>query len=77
MAVLIPFGSAEAATLSDSADNSCAAFLVGVGGNLNVTTLNGDDVVLVGLVAGQIYPIACSKLKSTSSTATDIIKLDP
>lgn len=47
--------------------------LVGVAGNVAVTTAAGTDIVLPNLVAGVIHPIHVSKIKVTGTTATNIL----
>lgn len=51
------------------------ALYIGVAGNVAITTLAGDDVTFVGVLAGTIIPIQCTVVKSTGTTATDIIAL--
>ena len=49
------------------------ALYVGASGNVQVTTLGGDTVVLVGLAAGMFHPIQVYKVWSTNTTATSIV----
>lgn len=51
------------------------ALYVGGGGNVAVTTLNGDSVTFVGVGAGTILPIQVTKVLSTGTTATSILAL--
>jgi hypothetical protein len=65
---------AVAVTKSDSTVYSpplCGLFIGGAG-NVNVVTVNGSTVLFTGCVAGQILPIAVTKVMSTSTTATNI-----
>lgn len=68
-----------AAAITPSNDANLAtetrALLVGVAGNVRVTTKDGDDVVLTGLLAGNVYPICVVKVWATSTTATNIVGL--
>jgi hypothetical protein len=69
------FTRAVAITLNDTAQVRCSAIYVGGAGNLAVTTEGGDNVTLNGLTAGSLIPLACSVLKSSGSTATNILAL--
>jgi len=73
--LILPYTAAKAVTLHDTNSNPCVAFYVGGAGNLAVTTANGDNVTLNGLLAGHIYPIQCTVMKATGSTATNIVAL--
>lgn len=44
-------------------------------GNVNVNLAGGGTAVLTSLVAGQILPIAVTRVLSTSTTATGILGL--
>ncbi len=59
---------------SDLTDKSRAIF-IGGSGNLKVEMFGGDIVTFVGMLAGQIYPIAVTKVFSGSTTATNIMAL--
>jgi hypothetical protein len=73
---LLPYVKAAAVTTSDSTVLKCSGFFVGVAGNVNITPRDGSTAVLLkGCLAGTIYPIACDKIMSTSTTATDIVAL--
>ena len=48
---------------------------IGVAGNVAVVTSGGDDVTFVGVLAGSILPVRCRQVKSTGTTATNIIGL--
>ena len=62
-------------TPSDSAQITKAhrAVYVGGAGNLTVTLADGDDVTFVGVAAGTVLPVICSIIKSTGTTATNIV----
>lgn len=51
-----------------------AVYVTGAG-NVNVQLLGGGTAVLTGLSAGQILPIAVTRILSTSTTATGIFAL--
>lgn len=65
-----------AVTPSDATIVGCRGLWVGVAGNVAVIAV-GDTVAvtLVGVSAGQLLPIACSKVMSTNTTATSIVAL--
>lgn len=48
---------------------------VGVAGNVAIVSTGGDDVTFVGVLAGSILPVRCRQVKSTGTTATNIIGL--
>lgn len=72
-----PATRAFAVTPNDSADltHPCRAFYVGVSGDVKVTTLEGDTVTFVGVAAGVPHPIWCTRIFSTSTTATSIVAI--
>jgi hypothetical protein len=51
------------------------ALYVGGDGNINLITANGSTVLFPSLVAGTILPVRCSRVMSTSTTATNIVAL--
>ena len=67
---------AAAVTPSDTADlaNVSRFLMVGVAGNLNVITQAGQTVVIPA-AAGMPLPIAVSRVKATSTTATGIVAI--
>ena len=67
-----------AVTASDSVDLSngpTKALYVTVGGNISVNLAGGGTAVLISVVAGQILPIAVTRVLATSTTATGIVAL--
>ena len=71
---------------TDLPNGPCKAIYVTGAGNVNVQLVNGNPTganasigvgtaVLTSLVAGQILPIAVSRILSTSTTATGIFAL--
>ena len=48
---------------------------VGVGGTVVVTLKSGVDATFVGTIAGSILPLEVSHVKSTGTTATNLIAL--
>ena len=60
---------------TDLLNGPTRAVFVTVGGNVNVQLLGGGTAVLTTLVAGQILPIAVTRILATSTTATGIFAL--
>jgi hypothetical protein len=53
------------------------ALYVGVAGNVNGTLRNDSSaVVFTGMLAGTLYPFSFKLIKSTSTTATNMVILD-
>jgi hypothetical protein len=66
----------RAVTPSDATVVNCIGFYVGVAGD--VAVIAQDDtaaVTLTGCTAGTVYPIACNKIMSTNTTATNIVAI--
>ncbi|QGH72919.1 MAG: hypothetical protein [Podoviridae sp. ctrTa16] len=55
-------------------DNGCVLY-VGTGGDVAVITVGGDNVVFKNLASGQFVPVQVLRVKSTDTTASDIIAL--
>lgn len=72
-----PSNDAASITPNDSADldTPARAIWVGGAGDLNVDTLEGTTVVLVGAAAGTVIPLAVKRVRSTSTTATNLVAL--
>lgn len=65
---------AASVTPSDTASLDAAAWIyVGGGGNIAVKTLGGSEVTFVGVIAGTTLPVMVEQVKSTSTTATNLI----
>lgn len=48
---------------------------IGTAGNVNVTTQGGQTVLFSNLNAGTILPVLVTKVLSTSTTASNIVRL--
>lgn len=75
---LDPASRGAAVTPADGADLSfpTRGILVGTAGNIKVDFVDsGTAVVLTGLLAGVIYPLAVRRIYSTGTTATNIVAL--
>ena len=72
-----PIENAAAVTPNDSTDltNYSRALWVGGAGDVVVITVGGNTVTFVGVTAGTLLPVRCSRVKSTSTTATSILAL--
>lgn len=68
---------AQAVTPSDSTVVSFFGFYVGVTGDVTVITAAGTTVTFTAVPAGQIIPLAVSKVKFTGTTAEDIVGFGP
>lgn len=64
-------------TPSDSADLSTYArsLYIGGAGDVNLDTVQGTTIVFHAVPAGTILPVGVRRVRSTSTTATDIIGL--
>lgn len=60
---------------ADTLSTVTRAIFVGTAGNLRVTMIEGDTVTLKNLAAGVIYPLRCTKVLATSTTAADLVAL--
>ena len=71
-----PYENAFAVTPADSnLANVVRGFYVGVTGNVAVMTVNDETVIFLAVPAGEIIPVRCKQIRTTSTTATNIIGL--
>lgn len=64
---------AELVTPNDSADLTAPAYVrVGTSGNIKVTTVGGDTLLLTNIQAGEVIPAKVKRVWSTTTTATNI-----
>ena len=72
-----PARNAAAVTPNDSTDlpNAARGLFVGGAGNLSVIMAGGQTVTLTGVAAGQVYPSYVTRVRSTGTTATNIVAL--
>lgn len=70
---------ADAFAVTPDNSNAITAFglYIGTTGDVTVTTSAGTDVTFVAVPAGQIIPLAVSKVKSTGTNATNIVGFGP
>lgn len=60
-------------TPSDSTDLTTPAYIrVGTSGNIKITTLGGDTLLLTNIQAGEVLPAKVKRVWSTTTTATNI-----
>ncbi len=74
---ILPITGAVAVTPADGSDltDVTRALWIGGAGNVAVVTLDGSTVTIKGVQAGTLLPIRVSRVKSTGTTATDILAL--
>jgi hypothetical protein len=72
-----PAEHAEAVTPSDSTDLLIVsrALWIGGAGNISVVMSSGVTVTFSGILAGSMLPIRVSRVRSTSTTATNIVAI--
>jgi len=71
-----PAYDAFAVTPADSALGTFArALYVGTGGNVSVVTVGGTTVLFSGVPSGSVLPVRCSQVRSTGTTASNIVGL--
>lgn len=72
-----PYKFAAAVTPNDSADltYTTRAVYIGGAGNMVATMDGGGDVTFTGLTVGSVLPVCVSRIKATSTTATNIVAL--
>lgn len=73
-----PAQNAAAVTPNDSTDltNTARALYIGGAGNVTLDTAGGQTTVaFVGLAAGTILPVRTARVRSTGTTATNIVAL--
>lgn len=71
----VTWANADSVTPSDTTEIRATALWVGGAGNVSVETAGGDTVTFVGVQAGSLIPIEVNHVRSTSTTATDILAL--
>lgn len=72
-----PATAAVAVTPSDATDLTSVAnaLYVGGAGNINLDMPDGSTVLFYNVLAGTILPVRTRRVRSTSTTATNIIAL--
>jgi hypothetical protein len=72
-----PADNAVAVVPSDSTDLTyvASALIIGVGGTVIVDTAGGQTGVAIKVQSGQILPLRVTRVRSTNTTATDIVAL--
>jgi len=70
-----PAAGAFAITPGSELDFVTRGIYVGGDGDINVVMNDDTDVTFVGLAAGTIYPLQVKEVKSSGTTATDLIGL--
>lgn len=73
-AAVTPSDTVNIPAVTGGTNNGCVLY-VGGDGDLKVTTIGGDDVTFVGIVAGTFIPVHVLRVWSTGTTATNIVAL--
>lgn len=69
-------GGAATFTNSDSVNLPTPSIIyVGSGGNVKVTTAQGDDVTFTGVLAGSVIPVQVIRVWSSVTTATNMLRV--
>lgn len=72
---MFPAG-AEAVTPNDSVNLANPSVIyVGVAGNVQVTTANGDIVTFTAVPGGSVIPVQVIRVWATSTTATSLVRI--
>ena len=74
-ALIAPAGDAFAVTPSDATHLHANALFVGTSGDVTVVTEAGTTVTFKNVPTGSILPVRVSQVKSTGTTASDIVGL--
>jgi len=69
-----PSDTVEIAAVTGGSNNGCVLY-AGVGGDVRILTVGGDDVVLKNIANGQFIPVQVLKVFATNTTATDLVAL--
>ncbi len=74
---IIPGNHAAVLTKSDSNDlaTTSRALYIGGAGDINVIMAGGETVLFSAVPAGTVLPIAITRLKSTSTSATLVVAI--
>jgi hypothetical protein len=78
MALSDPVDDAVAVTPDDDTDLSPVptGLYIGGAGNLTIITPAGTTTTFVGCLAGSVLPVRAARVKSTGTTATNIVALN-
>lgn len=69
-------GGAATVTPNDTANLTYPSIIfVGTGGNVRVTTAQGDIVTFSGVVGGQVIPVQVVRVWATGTTATLMVAI--
>ncbi|WP_299966727.1 hypothetical protein [uncultured Roseobacter sp.] len=70
------FGAFQITPQDDTALNHVTrAIYIGGEGNLTLTTAHGQTVTFIAVQPGMIYPIRCTEVKQSGTTASGIVGL--
>ena len=68
-------GDAAVVTPNDDNNFEPSVIYTGTGGTIRVLTAEGTDITVTNLAAGSILPVRVVRVFSTTTTATDIIRI--
>lgn len=69
-------GAASVVTPSDTVDLANPSIIyVGVGGSVKVSTVQGDAVTFVGVLAGGVIPVQVTRVWATGTSATNMLRI--
>ena len=69
-------GSAGAITPSDTFSLPTPSVVyVGTGGNVAITTPQGDQVTFANMPAGSVIPVQVLQVRATGTTATNLVRI--
>ena len=60
---------------ANAGDNQGSVLYIGIGGNLKVTTVSGDEIVFNNIQDGTFFPVQVLKVFEDNTTASKIIAL--
>jgi hypothetical protein len=73
---IIPAEKYIALTPNDSTNlTPTRGLYVGVSGDVKVISIDGNTVTFIGLAAGEIHWISCTRVFATDTDATDIVAI--
>jgi hypothetical protein len=68
-------GTGDAYILYNGQNNNGCVLYIGGAGDIAVTTVGGDEVIFMGVLAGQFIPVQTLKLSASGTSATNILAL--
>ena len=69
-----PSDTVKIPSITGGSNNGCVLY-AGVGGDIRVLTVGGDDVILKNIPTGYFIPVQVLQVFATNTTASDLIAL--